>query len=308
VETYRRAITLSEQAGFNASRDAALERQVAAAASRLCVTLLTRGDTQGALDVCRRSAAMFDALRPTQGGDSTFRQESAIADSWYGNALRVNGQYGPASERLESAASRLRGLAEAGPSNAGVRGDLARSLTHLASTYAALGDHGRAVPPYQEAAELTAELMRVDPQNQRWRSMLTFMLLRRSGTLVKAGRSREAAESSRRGLALLREQADRPNASRTDMNEYASWLLTCEPATLRNPAEALKYAQRASLGSSEPLYLDTLALAFFHNGDRAQAIATAERALASIAGAPGPSTGLRADIEGRLEMFRNASR
>jgi hypothetical protein len=149
-------------------------------------------------------------------------------------------------------------------------------------------------------------LLAADPSNQRIRTLLSYLLLRRSPSLLRTGQSEEASASTRRGLGLLKAQAERATAGPTDMNDYASWLLTCVPETERRPSEALRFARRAVDSQANPVYLDTLALAYFHTGAVAEAIKTEERALALLPPlAPGsPSTGLRAEIEGHLAEFR----
>jgi hypothetical protein len=159
---------------------------------------------------------------------------------------------------------------------------------------------------YREAVSLLRDLRTGDPANERLRSVLTFVLLRQTPTLLRAGDLEAATESALEGLALLRAQATRPTAGPTDQNEYASWLLTCEPARLRDPVTALRFARLAVAKSRTPVYLDTLALALFQTGNRAEAVRTAEEALSALPSTrPGEkASGLRAEIEGHLATFK----
>jgi hypothetical protein len=131
-------------------------------------------------------------------------------------------------------------------------------------------------------------------------------LLRRSPTCLRSGQSKEASTSTRRGLGLLKAQAERATAGPTDMNEYALWLLTCVPETERRPSEALRFARRAVDSQANPVYLDTLALAYFHTGVTAEAIKTEERALAMLPPlVPGSqSTGLRQRFRSEVGQLR----
>ena len=164
---------------------------------------------------------------------------------------------------------------------------------------------GAALESYRRAVDVFDGLLVANPVNQRIRTLLSYLLLRRSPTLLRAGHAAEASASTRRGLALLKAQAERPTAGPTDLNEYAFWLLTCVPESERRPSEALRFARRAVETQANPVYLDTLALAYFQTGAADEAVKTEERALAMLPPASGAQpTGLRSEIEGHLAQFR----
>lgn len=76
--------------------------------------------------------------------------------------------------------------------------------------------------------------------------------------------------------------------------------MTTSKAVLRDPAKGLEYAKKAVTLTSEkqPGFLDTLAEAYYVNGEFDQAIQTEEKALAIE---PGNS-----DYKARLEKYRKA--
>ena len=86
--------------------------------------------------------------------------------------------------------------------------------------------------------------------------------------------------------------------------------MTCEPASLRNPSLALRFARQAvDAAPDNPVYLDTLALAYFHTGDQGRALETGTLALTKLPPQP-PGTaaaGLRAEIEGHMAMFKKGA-
>jgi Tfp pilus assembly protein PilF len=126
--------------------------------------------------------------------------------------------------------------------------------------------------------------------------------------LLKAGRRADARRSASAGLSLLRAQAERPGASAGDWNDYAWWLVTCDPAELRDPATALQFARRAVAASTppNPSFLHTLGWAQYRTGNREQAVATLERTLTLLdpVSAAGPARGLRAQIQHDLDDFK----
>ena len=79
---------------------------------------------------------------------------------------------------------------------------------------------------------------------------------------------------------------------------------TCRDAPFRNPAEALRRAQRACdlTRSRNPAVLDTLAAAQAAGGDFARAVTTAREALA-LATAAGKAT-LAREIQSRLALYQ----
>ena len=65
------------------------------------------------------------------------------------------------------------------------------------------------------------------------------------------------------------------------LNNLAYWLATVPKPELRDPARALDLAKKAvALSSEAPSVLDTLAEAYFVNGDIAQAIEWEQKAIA----------------------------
>jgi hypothetical protein len=82
-------------------------------------------------------------------------------------------------------------------------------------------------------------------------------------------------------LEDLRRRAEPVHSSAPTCNDYAWKLLTALPKDVHDPATALHMARRAveKSGGEEPLHWDTLALAFFENGDLDGALLVQERAL-----------------------------
>jgi hypothetical protein len=64
------------------------------------------------------------------------------------------------------------------------------------------------------------------------------------------------------------------------MNNLAQLLITTSNSTVRNPKRAIVLAAKASAGGINPEYLDTLAAAYFADGQTDKAIETEEKALA----------------------------
>jgi tetratricopeptide (TPR) repeat protein len=164
--------------------------------------------------------------------------------------------------------------------------DRAASNSDLAATHIGRGDalfnqgelEGSMVE-YREAA-------RLDPTN-------ADLWMRLGQVYEQTGRGEDALHSLEKGL-----EADPGNAG--ILNQLGWLYATAESSTLRDPAKALAYAQRAVEASDgrDANILDTLAEAYYANQEFDEAIKTEERAL-EIA----PE---REALRNQLEKFRDA--
>ncbi|UCD75646.1 MAG: serine/threonine protein kinase, partial [Phycisphaerales bacterium] len=118
------------------------------------------------------------------------------------------------------------------------------------------------------------------------------------------GRKQQALPLRRELLEDVLAAAREPGADARAKNEGASVLLTTEHAELFDPVTALGLAIEANdmTDHREPMFLDTLALAYHLTGDTAAAIETEKKAL-SLAPANAPD---RAEYEARLAEFEAA--
>jgi len=90
-------------------------------------------------------------------------------------------------------------------------------------------------------------------------------------------------------------------------NDLAWFYATCDDQTLRNPEAALRYAQKAVRDTEEypsPGYIDTLAEAYYVNGQYGNAVATEQRALDLLP--KSMPADKRKEYEDRFEKYRLA--
>ncbi len=162
-----------------------------------------------------------------------------------------------------------------------VRLDPNSAMSHadLGTALAQQGALEEALAEFQEAT-------RLDPTN-------TVFWLQLAEVYAPLGREEDALHSLELGL-----EADPGNAG---ILNQMGWLhATAKSPTVRDPAKALAYAQRAVEASNagNANILDTLAEAYYANREFGKAIDTEERALKI---APG-----RAALENQLDKFREA--
>jgi non-specific serine/threonine protein kinase/serine/threonine-protein kinase len=123
--------------------------------------------------------------------------------------------------------------------------------------------------------------------------------------LVRQGRLEEARPLAIELLEASRKAATAPGAGQNVKNSLAWELLTCQPADLRDPETALRFALEAceATGFQNAAFLDTLALAYHLTGDTAKAVETQERALSLI---PEDDARSRAEFEKRRSEYEAA--
>jgi hypothetical protein len=89
------------------------------------------------------------------------------------------------------------------------------------------------------------------------------------------------------------------------LNAQAWWMLTCEDRKLRDPKKALSLAEKANelARGKDSAILDTLALAYFQNGRKKEAVETQKKALAALP-KKAPEK-VRKEFEDRLKRYES---
>ena len=231
------------------------------------------------------------------------RPEQAELHDWMGVALREKGNLDEAfghfreavrlDPRLAIAHFNLgRAYKQQGKLDDAVR-EYRRALAldpRLAAAHNSLGSVAGTQGRVGEAIQHFQDALRVEPNNAEAHNNLGL-------ALRMLGRTDEALPHFR---AALQGRSDWS----APMNEIA-WIVATHPdARVRNPAEAVRLAERAAELSAhrEPLVLDTLAAAYAAAGDWGRATTTAE---AAVALASARSSALRDEIARRLALYRS---
>ncbi len=310
VKDYRQSAAMTEELLSKDGSSIEVQKELAEVSSRLCSALMPAGDTAGAMAACNRYSALVEPLLERNPGDLTLRGKIANNMTQLGNALRLSGKIEGAQEKFRGAVAQFETLLARDPSNSGAQRSLAMTYAQIGNTLGVQGKASEAAASHEAAVKLMNGLLAADPNNARLRTDLTYMLLRRVGVMLRAGQTSEARESARAGLAMLKAQAERPEASTEDFNNYAYWLSACDVPELRDSAQAMRYATRAVEGSERPnaMYLSTLSWAYFRSGDPVKAVELTEKALATLppSAKAGPAVGLRGQLERDLAEFQKA--
>jgi serine/threonine protein kinase len=211
-----------------------------------------------------------------------------------------------ALKNYEAAVTISQDLVKADPTNVQASMGLVILFREIGDLIWYMNDHAGAIAEYQRAADVLEKLTAAEPGNVVVRGRYAAILVMLGQSLAEAGKPAAARPYTIRGLSNTRELAERTDATADDLSEYAYHFLECEPADLREPATALKYAKQSiAKGATGPEYLDILARAYFLSGDVAQAIATEEKALTSLPNAAQQAVSpMRTRIEAQLAKFK----
>ena len=274
---------------------------------RLCSLLPAAGDTTAALQTCRESIRLLEPLSAADPANRVLIRMTAISYGLLGNVLRVTGKASEALPALQRASDLFDGLSNAEPDNADFQRQTANLGIYLAPALEQTGDVPGAMAAYEKTIGTLDALLPRETDDSRLRTVLALTLRRYSALLTSRGDTRARAMMVR-SLDVQRPLVERPNMAATVLNDYADSLLKAGYPELRDPKLALAIMRKvdAQTKGANPLFLDTLAWAYFLNGDTARAIATAKKALSLLPA--DQKSGIRAEIEKGLAEFEKALR
>lgn len=237
------------------------------------------------------------------------------------NCLVALGRFAEAQPLFAEAEKGHRRLLAQDPEDARAQADLEVILNDRELGFEAAANPALAVAADNRRANLVAaqnslteeiaileKMLKDDPSNQNWMTVLADAQVRFAtiqSTLHAPGQPETLA---RKGIASLKELAMGDQASPMTLDEAANALLTVEPASLRNPALAVSFAERAVALSQgrRPSFLLTLTRAYRASGLKEKSRATASKALALLpAWQPGS---VKPNIRKLLEVQMQESR
>jgi eukaryotic-like serine/threonine-protein kinase len=264
---------------------------------RMVGVMQMQTDPAAALPELRAAVDGIDALHDQANQVMAIRRMQSGARGPYAGALKEIGRYREALAALQHGEVISRELLAADPQNIRAVQDVEAGLSRQAECYQEraagilpeeganrMEDAASALKVLSEQRSLLEQVLRVEPQNANWESKLGVVLIdvgRQKRTLQRPEGSMELAQQ---GLAMLKDVARRPDVQAYQLFDVANGLITAEPAELREPALAVKYAERIVETSfhRNPEFLLTLARAYRAAGQPAKARAAAKEGLALL--------------------------
>jgi tetratricopeptide (TPR) repeat protein len=283
--------------------DSSVDRASGAIDERLCIALLTAGNSAGAIESCQEGIGILTPLARSLPDDVELQRLMATTEASYANALRLSGKPAEAAAQAKDALESLRRLESLAPSNAEYRRLASSAETILAGSLAATGDVAGSAEAFGRSIHAMEIAVEIDPSDLGSPLRLAATLMAFARRLAQRGEKDRGHEAAQQALALLQETSEKPGAGAVEWNEYADALLKVEWTDLQGPAKALQLAKSAvsSTQRENPFFLDTLAWAYFRTGDAQMAVETERAALRLLpADAKG---GLHDELAHGLESF-----
>ena len=269
--------------------------------------ILVRDDLKGAMNDYRAALPVIQDLAASDPTNAEARRLLATAYQKVGSALEDLGELKQALKNYDSAATTRQELIGADPTNALASMNYVVSLRYLGDLLYKMNNRGGALSKYQQAVEILDRLAAAEPDNVMVQGRDSVMRIFVGQTLAEMGKTTEARAVTSRGLAITKELAKREDATPDELSEYAETFLACEPADLRDPATALRFAKAsiAKSGGTDSENLDILAEAYFQSHDPAEAIETERKALGLLP-ATNPPSPVRQRLEKNLAKYKAA--
>jgi tetratricopeptide (TPR) repeat protein len=254
-------------------------------------------DPAGALPELHAAIEGINALHEQAEQVMSIRRMQSGMIGPYAGALKEIGHYREALAALQQGAVISRELLAADPKNIRAVQDVEAGLSRQAECYQEraagifpeeganrMSDAASALGVLSEQRSRLEEILRVEPHNANWESKLGVVLIDMGRQQRALQHPEGSMELAQKGIAILKEVASRPGAQSYQLFDAANGLITVEPVELREPALALKYAERTAEMSSRrnPEFLLTLADAYRAGGQPAKARAAAEEGLALL--------------------------
>ncbi|RMD65948.1 hypothetical protein D6833_02140, partial [Candidatus Parcubacteria bacterium] len=301
---YHQALSILDGLRTSGPPDKTTHRYLGLIYERLATVYELQSDLKAALESYQKSLAIREQLAKDSPMHYDIQRDLAVAYEKMGTIHRAFRHPSEALESYRKSLAIFEKLYRADPANSAARRSLCFSYEHFGDALAGQGEINKALDFYRKSLTIRENLVKSDSLNRKDTADLGRTLYQLAKLSAQSGNMSAAASYTRRLLQLQHKQADSPEAGAYDLNNYAWSLLTCEPASLRNPQLALTYAKRAVEKSqaSDANILDTLAHAFFLTGDHERAIESEKKALALL---PANSP-LRGELQAALDRFKSA--
>jgi non-specific serine/threonine protein kinase/serine/threonine-protein kinase len=266
--------------------------------------LIQTGRQAEALEVSQRAVALMQEAVIKDPANIQARRDLATILERVSIALAAAGRLKEAVNHRRRIVTIQEELALADKANTRYQRDLSEHYYKMSELLDETGETKQALSFARKSQKIFDVMIAREPKALHVRRETARNLILLAKLLAKTGQKDEARRHTTRALEIQKVIADWSETVGLYINEYAWPLLTCEPADLRDPAAALRYAKLAAERTLEndPNILKTLARAYHLTGDHARAAETARKALSLLP----PSNGrqnqsiLRRDLEAQL--------
>ncbi len=254
-------------------------------------------DPAGAVSELQNAIKGTEALHEQAKQSVEFRRLEAGVLGPYAGALTEIGQYHQALAALEQGRAIQEALLAADPRDLRSIQDLDAGLSREAECYQerAAGifaeegsnrtaDAANALRVLLKERSLLEDIVRIEPNDSVWPAKLGLVLIDIARQQQALQRPEGSLALAQKGLSMLKDVGRRQHTKAFQLDDVVTGLITVEPATLREPALAVTYAERTveMSGRHNADFLLTLARAYRAAGQASNARAAAKEGLALL--------------------------
>jgi tetratricopeptide (TPR) repeat protein len=197
-----RARRLQDQLLGGGETSPELRRSEAEALIETSNTLLTLGDTQGALAAATQAGDIFRALMVSNPDSDDFHRELSVSNERIGDVLVLQGELDAGLAAYRDSLAIRKPLALRNPGNAECQRDLSVGDNKIGDVLLAKGQLDEALAAYREGLAIRKALALNDPGNAKSQRDLSVSDDKVARVLVMQGHLDEALTSYRDGLAI----------------------------------------------------------------------------------------------------------
>jgi len=252
----------------------------------------------------RQSLAALDQLnaRDRQSLAALGTRSSALLG--LGWNLGNLGDFPPSLAALEEARQIRDRTSEQDPKNIQALYFRTIPLRDLAIVHQMAGQTAASLDAFLSVIAIIDRLIAQSPGNLGFRFARAELQSSAANLAMKLGRAPQAERLASASLPVLKQAAERPDASAVELAIAARSLLEAEVRPWRDPNSALAFARKSSqLNGKDAEIQEILAEAYWFNGDRAHAVQSIQQSLALIEQTPTPT---RHALEKTLRQYQRA--
>ena len=202
-----RARALQEQLGQSGQLTPDLKVSEAAALDETARSLLSIGDTGGALVAAEQVQKLMQDLLATDPGNASWQTIFSVSYATVGDVQMAKGDLAAALKSYRASLAIVEPLAKSFPDTADLQGRLSAAYERIGDILLAQGDLAGALKSFQDDLAIGERLAQSDPQNAGWQHDLSVSQQRIGDAALAQGDLTGALKSYRDSVAILEQLA-----------------------------------------------------------------------------------------------------
>jgi tetratricopeptide (TPR) repeat protein len=182
----------------------ALRHSQAAALTESSMTLLTLGDTNGALAAAKQAQAIMQNLLAIEPDNADWQRGLSVSNGNIGEVLEAQGKLEEALAAYRDSLTISKALVAKDASNTEWQRDVSVSAGKIGDVLKAQGKLEEALAAYRDSLTIAKALVAKDPSNTDWQSDLSSSDNKIGDVLKAQGKLEEALAAYRDGLAIVK--------------------------------------------------------------------------------------------------------